>query len=434
MQKISYIAKTATLALALLTASANYAQTTDALGTYTPYSIFGIGDIAKQGTALNRGMGGIGVGLSTNKFINHLNPASIVNRDTLSFMLDFGVEQKNIYNSNGNLNSAYNVFNMHNLIITAPIMKKSALIMGITQFSDVGYKFEKTETDPLIVSQMGDVKYQIYGTGGISKAFIGGAYGILPGLSLGLEGVYYFGTIDRNSAIIFNSSSDYRNIVTGFDYIVGAFSGKLGVQYSKTFENSLSLTAGATYSLKTKLKGDMTRFSMSESVSGVIDTMTFVVNKDTKLDIPAELAFGFTLSKNDKWLIGADYIRQDWSKSNFASNSSIAFKPVVSNSYRIGGEYTPNRFDIRYFLKRCTYRAGLYYENTYMNVAGKQINSMGITLGMSLPIYQLNNAIGVAVDFGQRGSLKNNLVRERYVNFVINIHLHDIWFQKFRYD
>jgi hypothetical protein len=73
-----------------------------------------------------RGMGGIGVGLSTNKFINHLNPASIVNRDTLSFMLDFGVEQKNIYNSNGNLNSAYNVFNMHNLIITAPIMKKSA--------------------------------------------------------------------------------------------------------------------------------------------------------------------------------------------------------------------------------------------------------------------------------------------------------------------
>ena len=69
-----------------------------------------------------------------------------------------------------------------------------------------------------------------------------------------------------------------------------------------------------------------------------------------------------------------------------------------------------------------------------MNVAGKQINSMGITLGMSLPIYQLNNAIGVAVDFGQRGSLKNNLVRERYVNFVINIHLHDIWFQKFRYD
>ena len=143
MQKISYIAKTATLALALLTASANYAQTTDALGTYTPYSIFGIGDIAKQGTALNRGMGGIGVGLSTNKFINHLNPASIVNRDTLSFMLDFGVEQKNIYNSNGNLNSAYNVFNMHNLIITAPIMKKSALIMGITQFSDVGYKFEK---------------------------------------------------------------------------------------------------------------------------------------------------------------------------------------------------------------------------------------------------------------------------------------------------
>ena len=33
------------------------AQTTDALGTYTPYSLFGLGEIEKPGTALNRGMG-----------------------------------------------------------------------------------------------------------------------------------------------------------------------------------------------------------------------------------------------------------------------------------------------------------------------------------------------------------------------------------------
>ena len=52
-------------------------QTTDALGTYTPYSLFGIGDIARQGTAFNRGMGGIGIGVRDNRFINYLNPASI---------------------------------------------------------------------------------------------------------------------------------------------------------------------------------------------------------------------------------------------------------------------------------------------------------------------------------------------------------------------
>ena len=76
-------------------------QNTDALGTYTPYSLYGIGNIEKQGTAVNRAMGGIGTGLRSNRYINYLNPASITNRDTLSFMLDFGVDQKNIYSSDG---------------------------------------------------------------------------------------------------------------------------------------------------------------------------------------------------------------------------------------------------------------------------------------------------------------------------------------------
>src|SRR5574344_697845 len=74
------------------------AQTTDALGTYSPYSMFGIGEIEKGGTAFNYSMGGIGIGIRDNRFINYLNPASITERDTLSFMLDFGVHQKNFYN------------------------------------------------------------------------------------------------------------------------------------------------------------------------------------------------------------------------------------------------------------------------------------------------------------------------------------------------
>jgi len=41
--------------------------------------------------------------------------------------------------------------------------------------------------------------------------------------------------------------------------------------------------------------------------------------------------------------------------------------------------------------------------------------------------------VNIAVDFGQRGSTKNNLVRERYVQLLLNISLHDIWFVKHRY-
>ncbi len=410
-----------------------WSQTTDALGTFTPYSIFGVGDLAKQGNAMNLGMGGIGTGVRNRLFINYLNPASITQRDTMSFMLDFGLEQKNIYNNDGNTKSAYNVFNMHNLVITSPIYKKSALILGITPFSDIGYKFEETETDPAIVAQMGDVKYRKYGTGGLSRAFVGASMMVAKNLSIGAEAAYYFGTIDRYSTIVFNSGSSYKNINTGMDYVIGGYSAKFGMQYSKSFKEYM-LTLGATYSLKSKLTGDLSRYAISESVSGVKDTIYMNTLSDPKMSIPSELSIGFSLRKGEKWMFGADYSRQDWSNISFVSTPGVDFKTSAANSIKAGFEYTPNRYDIRYYFRRCTYRGGVYYDESYFTLGGNKVNAVGITLGMNLPVYQLNNAIGVAVDFGQRGGLKNSLVRERYVKFVINIHLHDMWFKKFRYD
>ncbi|MBR2438350.1 MAG: hypothetical protein IKB26_04900, partial [Bacteroidales bacterium] len=131
MNRIDNIFKSSLIALFLviLGVQAN-AQTTDALGTYTPYSLFGLGDIDKQGTSFNRGMGGIGIGVRDNRHINYLNPASITERDTLSFMLDFGINQKNFYNTDGNVESGYNTANMQDLIFTVPIYRKSAFIVG----------------------------------------------------------------------------------------------------------------------------------------------------------------------------------------------------------------------------------------------------------------------------------------------------------------
>ena len=44
---------------------------------FTPYSIFGIGDIFTQGSAYNKGMGGVGIATRNKRYINYLNPASI---------------------------------------------------------------------------------------------------------------------------------------------------------------------------------------------------------------------------------------------------------------------------------------------------------------------------------------------------------------------
>lgn len=418
--------------LLFASAGALKAQTTDALGTYTPYSLFGIGDLEKQGTAFNKGMGGIGTGVRDNRFINYSNPASITERDTLSFMLDFGLNQKNFYNTDGDSESAYNTANMQNIVFTAPLYKKSALIVGITPYSSVGYKFQNVETDPHLVSKYGNIEYQKYGTGSINQFFVGAAMNITRHFSVGAEFIYYFGALNRYSNVLFSSDASTRDINTGWDYDINAISGRIGAQFFTDIAKNTTLTVGATYRLESNMDGDFTRYACTTS-SSQIDTVTLTTTPGYKVQIPTEFSAGFSIRKKDKWLVGFDYLRQDWADSFFGETPGVDFKPSVSSSFKVGFEYIPNRYDIRYYMKRVTYRLGAYYDQTYINLNGKQVNAAGVTFGMSLPIFRWYNAITWSVDFGQRGSLENDMVRERYLQFNVNFNLHDLWFIKKKY-
>src|SRR5574344_376687 len=295
---------------------------------------------------------------------------------------------------------------MHNMVFTAPIYKKSALIVGICPVSDIGYKFQETETDSKLLEQYGDIKYQKYGTGSVNKLFVGAAMNINKNISVGAELIYYFGNLNRRSNAIFSTDAASKDILTGWDFSVNAFSTRWGIQYYKPFANDEN-------------QGN--------------DTISFKTYNH-KITIPGEFAIGFSFKKPYKWTVGFDYQRQGWNNSTFDLSPGVDFKPVASSAYKLGFEYIPNIYDVRYYLKRVTYRAGLYYEQSYIKIGNKRINAAGITLGCSLPIFRLYNAVNIAVDLGQRGSIKDNLVRERYVQFIVNISLHDIWFIKQRYE
>lgn len=407
-------------------------QRIDALGSYSPYSLFGVGQIFSEGSAYNYSMGGIGIGMRDNGYINYVNPASITARDTLAFMFDFGVNEKNSYNRDNLTKSAYNIFNMQNIAFTFPIYKSSAFIVGLAPYSDIGYKFQKTETDSDIVADIGDVKYQQYGTGSIYQLFFGGAVMFFDRISIGAQAIYYFGYMNKHNDILFNSSSSFNTIYTGFDYKVHSFSGKFGLQYIQPIKkNNSEIVIGGTYRIGSTMNGTMARYAYSAS-----DTIQYAgMTGQQALRIADEFGAGVSYRVNSKWAVGADFIQQNWHKSTFPDGNMFSnFTAATARYYKAGFELTPNKYDIRYYTKRVTYRAGAYYEQSYVKVNGHQVNSFGLTFGASFPIFRGHNAVSVAVDLGQRGTLRHNLVRERYVNFIVNINLHDVWFVKYRYD
>ena len=409
-------------------------------GAYSPYSIYGIGDISKEGTAFNKGMGGTGIATRNKRFINYLNPAAVTARDSLSFMADFGLSQKNTVYAQGNLKSANNTFNIYDFVMSFPIYRSSAFMVGITPFSDVGYDFSSIETDPEIIGNAGNVTYNSYGTGGVYQVFLGAGVTLWKKLSLGAEAIYYFGNIDKVTNMDYSNSS-YRSINSGNDLHVKALTGKFGLQFEQKIAGNVSMTLGATYRMGTGLKGYATEYRYA-NLSTVTDTLRHNVDTlaGSGVGIADELGVGIALKGGDKWTAEFNYLRSDWSKSGFDGARGFGvigdsrFSSTVSQSFRAGFEIVPNRNDIRYYFKQCAYRAGVYYDQSYYKLDGNNVNSMGITLGITLPVFRWYNGLTLGVDLGQRASARNNMIRERYAMFVVGFNIHDIWFQKPRYN
>ena len=411
---------------------------------YSPYSLFGFGDMVRPGTTYNASMGGIGIGDRNVRYINILNPAAVTAREQKSFMMDFGLENRNVlYNGNAALSmsattsgvqrSASNTFNIHHLVVSFPIEKHSAFKAGIVPYSTVSYNFRANETSDALLSTVGDIYYDRTGSGGVYKTFLGAGVTLFKRISLGADVNYYFGKIQRESSATFATASSYRVLNTGWNFNVSCFGAKAGLQYAQPLSSALVATLGVTYDFHTKLRGTETRFAYAKT-SSAADT---VKNNDYKLEnyaIPGELGVGFSLRFADQWMAGFDYTRQNWTGIDFGGYQGVDFSTGVAQHFRAGFEVTPNRYDVRsgfgHFLNRVTYRGGLYHERSYMILNGSPVAATGLTLGFGIPVFRYYNSINVGVDMGQRGTLDSNQIRERYFLFTISFNLHDIWFIK----
>ena len=414
-------------------------------GAYSPYSIYGVGDISKEGTAYNKSMGGVGIATRNRRFINYLNPAAVTARDSLAFMADFGISEKNTLYHQGDMKSAKNTFNIYDFILSFPIWRSSAFMVGITPFSDVGYDFSRVETDKNIIGNTGNITYSSYGKGSVYQAFIGAGATFWKRLSVGAEMIYYFGNIDKVTNMDYTNSS-YRSVNSGHDLTVRGVTGKFGLQYEQRLGGNVSMIVGATYRMKTNVKGYSTSYRFANQ-SSVSDTLSYRVDTlaQNNIGFGDELGVGLSIKGGEQWSVEFNYLRSDWTKSGFESVggfSSVSSRPntqnavfssTVSQSFRVGFELVPNRNDIRYYFKRCSYRAGFYYDKSYYKLNGENVNNMGITIGVTLPVFRWYNGISIGVDFGQRASTRNNMIREQYVMFNLGFNIHDIWFQKTQY-
>lgn len=409
------------------------AQTDGTYSGFSPYSVFGVGQLHQPGTAWNRSMGGVGIAARSNRYINILNPASMTARDSLSFMADFGLGGRTSLFREGDKRALNTTFNIDDFVISFPLWRHTAFMAGVMPISDVGYKISYSEVDV----DAGYRNFTSSGNGGIYQAFAAFAATFWNRLSIGVQGSYNFGNINKKASFVFDDSS-FRNMASGDSLQVNNFTAKLGLQYEQPLSTNTFLTLGATYKFSTPISGY--RISYRELGSydrhRSLDTLGVTTLRPRMGD---ELGVGLSFRHSDKLLIEVDYTRTNWSNSlldqirGFSNVGDATFAPGVGQAVRAGFAYTPNRSDIRYFLRRCTYRAGAYFDQSYYTVDGAHVNAVGITLGMTIPVFRWYNGLTVGLDIGRRG-LATSQVKETYFGFNVGLNVFDIWFQKRPYE
>ena len=412
-------------------------------GSYTPYSIFGIGDLATPGTAYNKSMGGVGIASRNNRFLNPLNPAAVTARDSLAFMADYSVIQDNKFFRQNDLRSVSNTANIGDIMLSFPIWRSSAMMVGIMPMSSTGYGYSYDVLDESIIGRTGNINYAASGQGSLYQLFVGAGVTFWRRLSLGAEFIYYFGKTEKTFVESFTDAS-YNGASNGHILQLNAPAGKFGIQYEQSLGTKASLTLGATYRTEARLRGTTESYRYSTGTAAS-DTLYYRKGAPDGVSIASEKGVGLSFRYADKFMAEFDYTRSDWRNSGldmaeaFTGNVTAGpgrsvFTTSLSETYRLGLEYVPNRSDIRYYWRKITYRAGAYWKNDYFQLDGAPVNAFGITLGATLPVFRWYNGITFGMDFGQRGSLKGDMIRERYINFSVGFNLFDIWFQKFSYE
>lgn len=425
------------LILACAGVLAAFAQS-GAYSGYSPYNLFGIGDLFDQGSAYNQTMGGVGIASRNTRYINLLNPAAVTARDSLSFMADFSIYQGNtLFYQDGKV-SANNIFNLKDIAISFPLYKSSAMMVGITPYSTTGYNYSMYVGDPELVSQTKDVTSTALGQGSTYKLFLSAGVTFWNRLSLGVEGIHYFGNINKAYYPCTFTNTSYSSIESTYDIILRGNTAKFGIQLEQPI-GQVTLGVGATYTMESKIKGYITDARYSKGAT--TDTIRYKVDtlalSSTPLTFGNELGVGITLKSGQRWRAEVDYTLSDWTNSGMSSIRGLAvsgdgfqFTTAKAQSLRAGFEYIPNANDVRYFYRRIAYRGGVFWKQSYFAMNGVQQNTVGVSLGVTIPVFRLSNGLTLGVEFGKKGINIDNCVKEDYINFSIGINTYDIWFEK----
>ena len=399
----------------------------------SPYSRYGVGELwyNNYSTVLS-GLGNVGLAIRSDNYLNIKNPASYTGFDTTSFLFDIsGLGSYNTLKTT-DISQGADYASLGYILFGTPITRWWKASFGLIPFSNVGY----TVYDEKEVEDVGNVRFIYEGDGALNQFHIGNAFQITKNLSVGINASYIWGVIDRRRRVTFpDSLSMLSTRIDNFDHISDVMF-ELGAQYFIPLDNGMEIGTGLVF--KPGMQLNATRKYIAQNYFGSADqnlelprdTVAYNPSQKGTLDFPMGFGGGISLRKNNQFLVSMDFNWRNWEQyKSYGRSDSLQ----NSYSFHLGGEYIPKHNSITSYFHRVRYRLGFRYENTYLEINNTPIKEFGISFGLGLPFRRSKSMLNFAFEFGNKGTVENNLVQENFVKFTFGLSIYERWFIKARY-
>ena len=411
--------------LTFLFISVSYSQ----IGTTSPYSYFGLGEVNFRGTQINRFMGGLEI-YNDSIHANLSNPASYAKLKLTTYSLGLNYRNNNLNDTNGSKSLISSGLDYIGIAIPT---NKFGFGFGIIPYTSIGYKLNQIDS-----SSLPNILNQYQGEGGINKVFFSVGFNLLKYFSLGATINYDFGKLKYQTSryiddvflgtILINESS-----VSGIDV-------KLTTNFEITVYKNLNLHVMVSYVPQTLLNSTNKRQLITSALSNLsnLGEVVEIDLADTGLDIteiqlPSSFGIGFGFGKNSKWFAGGQFITTQ--SSNFKNSFNLLpnVNYIDGSQLSIGGFFIPDFSSITSYWKRVVLRMGFRHEATGIITNNFEIKETGLNFGFGLPLPGYSN-LNIGLEYGSRGSNNSSMLKEKFWTIRIGFSLNDRWFIKRKYN
>ena len=362
-------------------------------GTSSPYSRFGYGILGDNAIGAQRAMGGVGYALHNNRQINVMNPASYASMDSLTFLFDIGLTYQNTITREGSLKENSQSGSLDYIVMQFPLGRYMAGSVGLLPYSNVGYSFIT----------------------GIDNGYL---FGNLSNTNTGIQG-------NGGSSVVFETMLKVRDYHLSF-----------GAQYAIEWNKKHTITLGAVYSPGKALLGRAYRstYDVSSNTATTADTLKMKNN----YSLASTYGGGISYNYDKRLTIAADVTYQNWADAKFTNLTAgqlQSSKGQFNNRLKIalGAEFRPKNMGGNYF-EHVNYRAGIFYNRSYLKINGNDMDEIGATCGFGFPLATDKSVVNVSFEYINRQCTPVKLITEDHFRISVSLTFNEMWFWQRKFE